>query len=388
MIDPLYVRKVQSKREFNAFLKFPWTLYKDDPYWTPQLVSMQRDHLDPRKNPTWDHLEGDYFVAWRGDKPVGTIAVFINHRYNEFHNENIGFFGKFDLYDDQETATALLETAVDYLTARGCEALRGPATFSTNDECALLIDGFDGVPVVLMPYNYPYYQRLVENVPGFEKAMDLYSYRFTLQRLEESAALQKLIRVTHKNNARRNITVHQLDTNNLDQEFLKLKNIYNSAWDQNWSFVPFSDRELDEMVRSLGMFFDPELAFFAVVDDKPVAFLLGLPDMNLPLHAAYARPGKPELVSMLQVLWHWKLRSNIRRIRVMLMGVMEGYRGIGVESAMFIEIMDQAKELAAKRGWDYADGGWVLETNDPMKRLCEAFGADIYRRYRFYERKL
>jgi GNAT superfamily N-acetyltransferase len=342
---------------------------------------MQKHKLDKKKNSTWKHLEGDYFIAWRGEKPVGTIAAFINHRHNEFHNEHIGFFGFFEVYDDQEAATALLETAAEYVRARGYNAIRGPASFSTNEECGLLIEGFDDIPVVLMTYNYPYYQRLVENVPCFEKVMDLYSYYITLENVLQAPGLDKLFRITQKNNDRRGIKVRKPNTKRLKQEFEKIKSIYNKAWDKNWGFVPFSDDELEEMVKALGQFFDPDLAFFAEIDGREVAFLLAFPDMNLPLRAAYPRPGKPEIITLLQILWHWKIRSKINRIRFMLMGVEEGYRGIGVESAMFAE----AYRSAVSMGWQYGDGGWVLETNEPMHRLVDAYNGKIYKRYRFYQ---
>lgn len=386
MSAPVSVRKVESKRDFETFLKFPWALYKGDPYWVPPLVSQMRHKLDRKLNPSWAYMEGDYFLAWRGEQPVGTIAAFINHRHNEFHNEHIGFFGLFQVYDDQEAATALLETAADYVRGLGYDAIRGPASFSTNDECALLIEGFDGPPLLLMPYNYPYFQRLVENTPGFEKVMDLYSYYITLEGVQsdDGQYLEKLFRVTRKNNARRRITVRPPDLKHLKQEFLTLKAIYNRAWDKNWGFVPFSDDELDEMVKELGQFFEPRLTFFAEVEGRPVGFLLGIPDMNQVLHKAYPRPGKPELLAMLQALWHWKVRSKITRFRVMLLGVQENHRGLGVESAMFAELYQSAVQM----DWHYADGGWVLETNAPMQRLVEAYRAEPYRRYRFYERAL
>ncbi|MBN1200924.1 MAG: GNAT family N-acetyltransferase [Anaerolineae bacterium] len=385
MTDSVAVRKVETKADFEAFLKFPWTLYQGDPYWVPPLVSMQRHKLDKRKNPTWQHMEGDYFVAWRGQQPVGTIAAFVNHRYNEYQEENIGFFGLFEVYDDQEAATALLDTATEYVRAKGCDAIRGPASFSTNEECGLLIEGFDDPPVILVPYNYPYYQALIEGVPGFEKAMDLYSYHITLKGVTDaSERLQKLFRVTGRNNERRRITISPLNVKNIKREFEMLRAIYNKAWGRNWGFVPFSDVELDELVKELGKFVDPRTAFFASVDGKPAAFLFGIPDMNRVLRLAYPRPGKPEIISLLQVLWHWKIRPKIDRIRIMLMGVQEEFRGIGIESALFVDLY----KVAVALNYQTAEGGWVLETNLAMQRLVEPLNAHIYKRHRFYERSL
>lgn len=388
MVAAVNVRKVESKDDLDTFLTFPWTLYKDDPYWVPPLVSMQRDKLDRQKNPTWKHMEGDYFIAWRGNRPVGTIAAFINYRHNEFRGEHIGFFGFFEVYNDQEAANVLLETAAEYVRAKGYDAIRGPASFSTNDECGMLIEGFDDPPVVLMPYNYPYYPRLMERAPGFGKVMDVVSYLFTLQGFTNSEKIEQARRVTHKNNERRHITVRRFNLKQAKQEFLALREIYNNAWDDNWGFIPMSEDELDAVVKDLGRFLDPRLGFFAEIDGKPAAFLLAFPDLNGPLRRTYPRPGKPEVLSLLQLLWHWKIRSKVTRIRIPLLGVRSEYRGIGVEAAMFSDLLGTLVQLSAETGWQSADGGWVLETNQPMHRIVEALNARVYKRYRFYERSL
>ena len=166
------------------------------------------------------------------------------------------------------------------------------------------------------------------------------------------------------------------------------KDIYNQAWDDNWGFVPLSDAELDALIRDLGQYLEPRLAFFAEVRGEPAAFLLAFPDLNQPLHAAYPRPGKPTLLTLAQVFWHWKIRSKITRVRIALMGVREHFRGIGVEAAMFAHFFEQTPALSAETGWTYADAGWVLETNESMNRIVRAYGGDDYKHYRWYERAL
>lgn len=384
MSTSLSVRKAESKADLDIFIKFPWQVYKGDPHWVPPLISMQRHRLDKKKNASWEYMEGDFFIAWRGEKPVGTICAFINNRHNEYWKEHIGFFGMFEVFDDQEAASALLATAADYVRSRGATALRGPATFSTNGECGLLIEGFDDLPVMLYTYNPPYYQRLIENVPGMGKVMDLYGYHFTLESVDGSKTLEQIFRVTGKNNERRKIAVRTANARRVKDEFALLKSIYNKAWEKNWGFVPFSDRELDEMVHDIGQFFDPRMAFFAEVEGTARAFLLGLPDMNQVLYHAYPRPGKPEWFTLLQMLWHWKIRSKITRVRVMLLGIEEGYRNIGIDAALFT----QAYQAGHTLGWPQADGGWVLDSNEPMNSLAKALNGRIYRRFRFYEQAL
>jgi len=388
MTAPVSVRKVDSKADYETFLRFPWDHYRDNPYWVPQLVSMVRHKLDKRKNPTWKHLEGEYFLAWRGDQPVGTVAAFVNHRHNEFHHEHVGFFGLFECIDDQAVATALLDTAAEHVRGMGYDAIRGPASFSTNDECGVLLNGYDAVQSVLTPYNYPYYPRLIENAPGFAKVMDLYGYHFTQEPFYTSKSLEQAIRVAHKNSARRKISVRTLDGRRVKEELNMLRRIYNAAWSDNWGFVPLSDEELDELVKDLGRYLEPRLTLFASVEDRQVAFLLAFPDLNQVLHRVQARPGKPEVLSLAQALWHWKIRPKITRIRVALLGVEEGYRGIGVEAAMFARLFEIFQELVHETSWRSADAGWVLETNEPMYRLVLALGGERYRQYRFYERAL
>jgi GNAT superfamily N-acetyltransferase len=382
---PLVVTPVRTRGEFRTFFKFPWALYKGNPYWVPPLVSMQRRKLDRHKNPTWRHMQGKYYIAWRGTQAVGTIAAFINHRHNEFQGEHIGFFGAFHVYDDPEAATALLDTAAEYVRALGYDAIRGPATFSINDECGILIKGFDDAPVPMAPYNYPYYQRLIEHTPGFHKVMDLHSYSITLQASSQAPKFQQMLRVTQRNNERRGIVVRPIHTRRRKKDLQILKTLYNSSWDNNWGFVPLSESELDALVSELAHGLEPRLSFIAEVRGEPAALLLAFPDLNQPLHPAYPRPGKPEIVSTLQVLWHWKLRSKINRIRIPLMGVLEPYRGIGVEAALFLKLYEQAVALSAETGWEYADAGWVLENNEPMRRLVEAYSGDAYKHYRLYE---
>ena len=378
------VRKVTTKAEFETFLRLPWTLYKNDPNWVPPLLSMQRHKLDREHSASWQHMEGDYFVAWRDGQPVGTIAALINHRHNEYHNERIGFFGAFECINDQATATALLEAATEWVRERGYDAIRGPVNFSSNDEYGLVIDGFDGLPVVLYPYNPPYYQTLIENVPGFEKAMDLFAYKLTSDGTSDTGRLDKLRRVTLRNNEKRGIVIRTVNTRRMRQDLTILKEIYNRAWDKNWGFVPFSERELDELVADLGSYLEPSTTLFAEVKGEPVGFLLAIPDLNQAIHAAYPRPGKPDLLAKLQVFWHWKIRSKINRVRIPLMGVIETHRGIGVEAAMFMDLYHRAIATGSK--WAYGDGGWVLETNDDMIRLCEAHQGTAYRRFRVYQR--
>ena len=376
------VRKVENQHDFQAFFEFPWHIYRNEPNWVPPLLSMRRELLDKQKNPAWEYMEGDYFAAWRGDQIVGTIAAFINHRHNEFHQEHIGWFGAFDVEDDHEAASALLTAAAAWVKARGYDAIRGPQTFTTHEECGILVDGFSR-NVLLMPYNHRYYQTLVESA-GFEKSMDLYSFRMDRAKPGESGLMDRLRRVTQSVMKRNKITIRPIDRKRLKAEFELFKELYNTAWDKNWGFVPMTPRELDNMVESLGQFFDPDFAFFAYVSGEPAGFVLGVPDFNQVLQKANPRPGVPEFVSLARAGWYWKVQPVIDWVRIPLLGVKEAYRMKGVDVALYMTILQACVDSPRIH---HADGGWILEANAAMVKVANNMGLEIYKTHRLYEQR-
>ncbi|MEZ4670273.1 MAG: GNAT family N-acetyltransferase [Anaerolineae bacterium] len=381
MASPVVVRKADSEADFKAFFEFPWTLYKNDPNWVPPLLSMRSDLLDKKKNPGWEYMEGEYFAAWRGDQIVGTITAFINQRHNEFHKEHIGWFGTFEVYDDQEAATALLNTAAEWVKAKGFDAIRGPQSFTTHEDVGVLIEGFVP-PVLLMPYNFPYYAKLIEGA-GFTKSMDVFSFHLSREGAKEHATADRLERLTKAVMKRNKITVRQIDKKRLKDEFVLFKDIYNAAWDKNWGFTPMTPRELDTLVESLGQFFDPRFAFFAEVEGQPAGFVMAIPDFNQVLKKANPRPGVPEVFSLLRALWHWKIRPVIDTARIPLMGVKETYRNKGVDAVLYYHVL---MALLDDPKIQHSDSGWILEVNENMVSIALSFGSTIYKKHRLYQK--
>lgn len=381
--ETVHIRRVDSPADFKAFVEFPWNIYRDDPNWIPPLVSMRYEILDKKKNPAWEYLEGEYFIAQRGAEIVGTVAAFINHRHNEFHNENIGWFGAFETINDAEVAAALLNTAVDWVRAKGCDAIRGPQTLTTHEDVGLLIDGFEP-PVLLMPYHHAYYQPLIESQSGFEKVMDHYSFYQNWGMVQESNLEDRFNRITARIVQRGKITLRSLDRKNLKAEFALFKQLYNQAWSENWGFVPMTEKELDALINSLSMLFDPDLACFAEIDGQPVGFLLVVPDFNQVLRKANPQVGVPEIWTLLKALWYWKVRKVITGTRVPLMGVVAEHRKKGVDLAMCHHAMLQIR----KKHYDEVDCGWILESNHDMVGVLKGFGMIIHRTYRLYEKAL
>lgn len=380
----LTIHPVQTAQERLEFIHFQWEVYRGDPNWVPPLISERVEFLDPDRHPFHQHSDVSLFMARRDGTPVGTIAAIQNNRHNEFQDEQVGFFGLFEVVQDQEAAEALLETACEWSRARGLTALRGPANYSTNEEVGLLVDGWDGPPVIMMTYNPQYYVDFIESA-GFSKAMDLLAYLIDLasygQRGENLPP--KLLRVARKIQERGGFTVRPIDMRHFDEEVDRFKAIYNAAWAKNWGFVPMNDAEVDHIAASLKQLLDPSIVLFAEKDGKTIGAMLPLPDVSQALIKAYPRPGVPEWWTMVKLVWHWKVRSSVDTMRGFAGGVLEEHRGRGVEAVLMVEM---AK--AACPRYRRAEISWVLENNMMMCRVASMLGGKVYRTYRIYEKAL
>lgn len=377
------VRRATSPADRDAFLRMPWKVYANDPQWVPPLVSMRKDKMNPESSPLYDYLDVDYFVAWRGDEPVGCIAPFINPQHNEYYNENIGWFGLFDVMDDPEAARALLQAAEEWVLAKGGDAIRGPASFNDLDEFGLKVDYFDSPHVIFYPYNPEYYKTFIEDA-GYEGVMDMLSYQIPAESMRGENAPEKIRRVLEKQKKRRNITLRMPDLNNFDDELRIVYDMYKNAWKENWGFVPPSFAEIKHLFGQMKMFLEPEYIFIAYVEDEPAGFVVLLPDLNQAIGPAKPRPGVPEWFTLLRVLWEWKVRRKVNRTRVPFLGVVDKFQGMGIDAMLYMEVV----EPALKHGLTQGDFGWVLDNNLAMNQIRDLIPSETYNRFRMYNKAL
>jgi GNAT superfamily N-acetyltransferase len=364
----------------KQFIEFQWQIYKDDPYWVPPLISERKAFYDKTKNPFFEHSDAQMFMAVRDSKTVGTIVAIENRRHNEFHEEKTGFFGGFECINDAGVAKALFDAAKDWVKARGLNILRGPTTISLNDECGLLIEGFDSIPMVLMPYNPRYYIELIEGY-GFSKAMDLWAWWTSTDDAMQNA-MKKLQRVVNIAEKRGKFTVRNIDFKRLDEEVAALMHIYTGeagAWKANWGHVPMTHHEVEHTVKNLRQFADPEFIFVAEQNGVPIALSLTLPNVNPALHKAYPSPKTPELLTLAKFLWY--RRSMVNSVRFVLLGVLPEHRMSGIDGMLIYRTL----ELIHKKGYIGGEMSWILETNDAMNRIIQLPGATLYKKYRIYD---
>lgn len=366
------IEPVVDRSRLDTFIDLPWRLYADDPDWVPPLKSDMRQAFDPARHPFHRHSEAQAYLAWRGEEPVGRICAIRNRNHEAFHEEPVGFFGFFECVDDQAVADALLDRVAEWLRERALETMRGPTSFSTNEVAGLFVEGDDGPPTVMMPYNPPYYPHLLETW-GLRRARDLFAWLVRGTEPDYLARAESLVR------RRTGARVRPLDMSRFEAELESIRELYNAAWEKNWGFVPMTDAEFEFMAAELKPLIDPKLALFVEGEGGQIlAFALALPDFNEVLKRL---DGKLTPLGMIKALWY---RRRIRKMRVLILGVREEYRGKGLDALLYLELFRNG----TARGIREAEMSWILEDNEKMNAALERMGARMYRRYRLYDADL
>jgi GNAT superfamily N-acetyltransferase len=378
LTERLRVRAARGRRDLKRFIDLPYRLHARDPLWVPPLRRDVKMLLSRSKNPFFEHAEAEYFIAERDDETVGRIAAISNRLHNEIHSDRVGFFGFFESIDDQAVADALFAAAADWCRTRTHDVLRGPASFSVNDECGLLVDGFDTPPALMMPHNPRYYILLVERA-GFSKAKDLWVYQGGSEQ-RYIPVPERLARGTELIRQRQGITLRALDMKDFEGEVERIKELYNSAWEKNWGFVPMTEHEIDHLAAQFKPVVIPEFVPMAEKDGKLIGFGIALPDLNV----VFRRHRSGRLFPMiLDLLWSLKMK-RIRRARILLLGVHPDYHGKGIDAMLYHWIWTRAEKLRIYWG----EAGWILEDNPAMNAGLEKMTFRVYKTYRLYDRKL
>jgi ribosomal protein S18 acetylase RimI-like enzyme len=371
------VSPVRDRRDRNAFIKFPWRIYQDDPAWVPPLILERKAFLDRKRHPFYQHGDAELFLARRGGEFVGRIMASDDPNYNALHQANVGCFGLFESIDDVEVADALFRAAKDWLRSKGRDEIMGPIDYSTNYVCGLLIAGFQYPPTILTSHNPPYYGQLLESC-GFSKVIDFYAWWFP----DAAEPASRLRRLAAKFAKRNPATIRVGDVKNIEQEARRLREIYNQAWSKNWGFVPFTEAEIDHMTHELKPIVIPEWTLFAEIGDEPVGFILAVPDINVALqkiNGRLTRFGLP--IGLVKLLYY---KRKIKKGRLIALGVIEKYRRAGIAEMLVLRVMEDGMINKGVAG----ELSMTLENNFMINRFLEAIGATKYKTYRIYRRSL
>jgi GNAT superfamily N-acetyltransferase len=368
----------------KLFAEFPWRFYRGHPHWTPPL---RGDLLGNRllglegiltpTHPYHEQAEVTHFLAWRGNQPVGRVSAAVNDRFNEYHKSKIGFFGFFEVVEDLEVVTALLDKAKAWVQARGMEVLRGPGEYSnaTHERQGVLVEGFEYPPTVELTHNPPYYDALLKRY-GFQKAMDYHAYAIDV-REAGSPRLTRLVELVRRRRGD-SIQTRCAVMKNLSAEIRLVVKIYNQAWANNWGFLPLTEAEADAIADTLRPIIDPGLIRFAYVDGEPAAVIGGFPDPNYALRPRWRWYGDSDLVRVARLMW---VRRRIPRQRMMFFGVVPKFRRLGLDALLY----EEARQYSMERGYFDCEASMLLENNEMILRASQFLGGHQYKTWRIYD---
>jgi GNAT superfamily N-acetyltransferase len=369
---PVTVETVTSRKQMREFVKFTYRLYKNDKNWVPQLLMDDYKKLDKSRHPFWRHAAGEYYLARRDGRVVGRIAAIHDSIWEETHHEKAAYWGWFECEDDPEAAQALFDSALAWAKARGCTRIIGPMTPNANDFIGTQITGFEGSPVIMMVYNLPYYDRLIQGC-GHVKWKDLVAWL-----MDKPDVPERLEKIMKRVETKGGFTIRTLKMKNFDAEYDRFQELYNQFEQVNAVFTPMTPPEMAMAAKDLKIGVDPDLVFFAEVDGKLVGVSLTMPDFNVGYKAAYGR--------LLPFGWVHLLTAKRRThlVRTLSMGVLKDYRNRGIDLAFYYHSFKNG----VPKGYTAVEMSWVEEDNAAMTNTALKLGGVAYRKYRVYEHAL
>ncbi|MDO9310322.1 MAG: N-acetyltransferase [Nitrosomonas sp.] len=370
------VRPVMSYRDMSKFIDVPWHIYANDPLWVPPLRLERRFHFS-RFNPFFKHGEWQAWVAYQNGQPVGRISAQIDTLHRERYGADTGHFGLLECIDDSEVFAALILNAEAWLASRQTRHVSGPFNLSINQECGILVDGFDTPPVIMMPHSPRWYGRLLEE-QGYLPAKDLLAYKVRVD-FEIPRVMQVMI-----NRFSPKIKLRTLQRNNFDEEMETLRDIFNDAWSDNWGFIPFTREEFAELGTSLRLLLPDEFIQIAEVDGKAAAFMVGLPNLNEVLIELNGNLFPFGWLKMIKKIRNQEIRTG----RIPLMGVRKQFHNTPLGLALACLVIDAPRQAGIARGIEEVEMSWILEDNVAMRSILDSIGSEQYKRYRIYGKTL
>ena len=376
-MSTIEISEVGSRKERDAFIKFPWRIYANDPAWVPPLIIERKEFLNRKRHPFYRHGDAALFVARKKGEIVGRIMASDDPNYNALHQTNVGCFGLFECINDRDIAVALFEGAASWLRKKGRIEIMGPIDYSTNYTCGLLVQGFEYPPTLLTTHNPPYYERLIENY-GFSKVIDFFAWWFS----DPSAATARLRKLAARLETRARLTIRRGNLSDVEAEAANFLSIYNEAWKDNWGFVPFTKPEFDYMAAEMKPLLRDDFTAVAEIDGEAVGLSLALTDINVALKQIDGRLttfGIP--IGLARLLYN---KSRIRKARYIAMGVRPQFRRLGVAEMMVLRIMEAGMVNCGFQ----AELSMTLENNVMINRFIESIGARRYKTYRIYRKSI
>jgi ribosomal protein S18 acetylase RimI-like enzyme len=368
------IRTVQTRKDLADFIEVPYRFYRKDPNWIPPIRSDQWNQFDPKRNPMLDHCEYTLFLLQDGPQVIGRISAFIDRLAVDWWKEPVGLFGSYECVDDGRASKLLLNAAREWLASRKMKSMRGPWSFASQ-EWGLVVEGFSPPPVIMAPYNPPFYNNQLTDF-GLSKVKDLLVYY--VDSAEGYSIPERYLRLTDRVQQRYQVTVRSMDMKNLDKEVATFVRLANLSIADNWGFYPVTEDEGKSLARDMKQIVNPKLLLFAEdANGEPIGFAIALPDINLLLKGLDGR----------LFPWGWlKLLiglPRLRQYRMWALGVVPEYQSKAVDALMYRKLYETLMPGPVRLEVNY-----VLEDNTRMNNAIKNLGVKDLRRYRVYQQSI
>jgi|TARA_B110000305_G_C19440519_1_gene641564 ribosomal protein S18 acetylase RimI-like enzyme len=371
----ILIKEAITKKEMKAYVTFPFSLYKNNPYWVPPIISDEIDSFDKTLNPVFKHAEARYFLAYKNNKIVGRVAAIMN--WTEIKEQGIRKmrFGWFDTIDDIQVTKALLEKVKDIGKKNSLEFIEGPVGFSNLDKVGVLIEGFDHIGTMITWYNHPYYKTHLEEL-GYLKAKEWHEniIQFANINPKDFHKISKIVAKRYR--------LTSLDIKKVDQVLPyvdKMFDLFNKSYSKLASFVPISNNQIAYFKNKYIKLIDPEFIKFVVDEnDELVAFAVTMPSFSKALQKANGKLFPFGIFHLLKAK-----RQNTEAI-LYLIGVRPDYQKKGAVSM----IMDSYYNTYQEKGITKLIRTPELEDNVSARQLWKNFKPEIHKRRRTYYKNI
>jgi len=369
------VKEAISKRDLREFVKFPFSLYKDNPYWIPPIISDELASFDKTKNPAFENAEAYFFLAYQNKSIVGRIAAIVN--WTEINQQKVKKmrFGWFDVIDDLEVTKALLDKVNDIGKQNKLEYIEGPVGFSNLDKVGVLTEGFDQLGTMITWYNHPYYKVHLEEL-GFEKEKEYYEWKFPFSNVEPETFKKANILIKKRYQLK---SINFTSTKEIMPYVDKMFDLFNESYAKLSSFVPISDTQKEYFKKKYISFINPEyVVYVADKNDQLVGFAIVLPSFSKALQKA---KGKLFPFGIFHLL---KAKKQSKDVIFYLIGIHPDYQNKGVHAVIFNDYYDAFTKIGVENCVRTPE----LSDNLAIQKIWKNFDPKIYKKRRTYRKNL
>ena len=371
------VRQIPPGGDLRDFLDMVDDVYRDDPNYVRELDFDVKARLSP-KHPFFEHGEATVFTAYRQGRCVGRCTAQFDRLHLQRYQDETGFFGFLDTTDDVDVARALLDRAGEWLKTMGMKRMRGPFMLNINDQVGCLVEGFDTPPMFMMPHHRPYQGALIEQC-GVPKLKDAYAWRY---RVGESS--KRAQRAHADVLGMPEVKARHMDLGNIERDVRIVMDVFNDAWQDNWGFVPFTEKELKKFADEFKLIAVPEITLIAEIDGEPAAVAFAVPNLN---EAIRHLGGKLFPTGVFRLLWQAKVRRP-KSARLIILGIAKKFRQKKRYAPLSAYLYVEMNNSGRRAGFEWGELSFTLEDNHPINLGIKSMGGEIYKKYRLYEREL